>query len=125
MSANGPPPDHVVPDPEPAAEAEDPRLADNLTSRSTWLRLLFMILFMVLWGVSRLVILAVIVVQFCWVLISGRTNPRLIAFGLSLAMYSYQIVAYLTFNTEDQPFPFADWPTGAPGDASTAETAED
>jgi len=26
----------------------------------------------------------------------------------------YHIVAYLTFVTEDQPFPFDDWPTGPP-----------
>jgi len=125
MTSNGPPPDHVVPDQGPDSGTDEPRLADNLTARSTWLRLLFMILFMVLWSVSRLVVLAVIVVQFCWVLFSGQTNQRLSAFGLSLAIYSYQIVAYLTFNTEDQPFPFADWPTAAPDHSSRAETTVD
>lgn len=117
MSNNRPPPDHVPPDydPEPDEELREPGIESNIKSRSTWLRLLFMILFLVLWGISRLVILAVVVLQFLWVLFSGRTNPRLGAFGLSLATYSYQIITFLTYNTEEQPFPFSDWPSGPPG----------
>lgn len=116
MNDNGPPPDHVVDEPGPDDEKPDePRLEDNIKSRSTWLRLLFMILFVVLWSISRIVVLAVVVLQFFWVLITGAANERLLAFGAGLATYSYQIIAYLTYNTETQPFPFSDWPTGPPG----------
>ncbi|MGB5259977.1 MAG: DUF4389 domain-containing protein [Gammaproteobacteria bacterium] len=32
-----------------------------------------------------------------------------------MATYTYQIINYLTFNTEDRPFPFdLDWPAGPP-----------
>jgi hypothetical protein len=89
-------------------------LKENFRRRSTWLRLLFMILFLVLWGISRVVVLAVVVLQFLWTLIGGNTNSRLAGLGQGLATYSYQIVMYLTFNTEEQPFPFSDWPTGPP-----------
>jgi hypothetical protein len=51
------------------------------------------------------------------VLFTGKPNERLSRFGLSLAIYTYQIVSYLTFNTERQPFPFTDWPTGPPSAA--------
>ena len=115
MNDNGPPRDHVVDDADPAEELDDQSLEENIKSRSTWLRLLFMILFVVLWGISRLVILAVVVLQFFWVLFTGETNVRLGKFGLSLATYSYQIILYLTYNSEDQPFPFSDWPSGPPG----------
>jgi hypothetical protein len=46
-----------------------------------------------------------------YVLITGSPNVPLIAFGKSLATYTYQIVLYLTFNSDVRPFPFdADWP---------------
>jgi hypothetical protein len=122
MSNDGPPPDHVVGDSTAGEDSRDASLEDNLKSKSTWLRLLFMMLFLVFWGVSRFVVLAVVVVQFFWVLFTGDTNKQLGTFGLSLATYSYQIVSYLTFNTEEQPFPFADWPLGPPKSSGTNET---
>lgn len=88
---------------------------NNIKERSIWLRLLFMIIVGLLYGVSRAVVVAVVIVQFFWVLFTAQTNPRLQHFGESLATYTYQIVRYLTFNTERRPFPFdADWPNGPP-----------
>ena len=110
MSDVKPPPDHVPPEPDTEPQVQESRLADNLKSRSTWLRLLFMILFIVLWCISRLVVSVVLVLQFLFLLFTGERNSRLAAFGQSLATYSYQLVAYLTLVTEDQPFPFSDWP---------------
>ena len=99
---------------EPGDEHTETSLQENLKAPSTWLRLLFMILFLALWGISRVVVLAVVVLQFFWVLIGGETNARLAVFGQSLATYTYQLVMYLTFSTEERPFPFSDWPTGPP-----------
>ena len=73
-----------------------------------------MVLFLALWGISRVVVLAVVVLQFLWVLIRGEKNAQLTGFGQSLATYTYQIVMYLTFSTEERPFPLSDWPTGPP-----------
>jgi len=126
MNTNRPPPDHEVPDPDSEAESDfdeqsrAPGLEDHIKSGVTWKRLLFMILFVALWSISRIVVLAVVVLQFFWVLLSGQTNARLLSFGLSLATYSYQIIVYLSYNSEEQPFPFSDWPAGAP-DAGTVE----
>ena len=99
---------------EPDEEHTETSLQENLKAPSTWLRLLFMVLFLALWGISRVVVLAVVVLQFLWVLIRGETNAQLTVFGQSLATYTYQIVLYLTFSTEERPFPFADWPVGPP-----------
>jgi len=53
--------------------------------------------------------------QSFWVLFTGETNKLLEKFGQSLAAYTYQIIRYLTFNTEERPFPFdLDWPSGPP-----------
>ncbi len=115
MNESTPPPDHVPDEDSTEEDHTGTMIGDNIKSRSTWLRLLFMILFIALWSISRVVVFAVVVLQFFWVLISGETNARLAGFGQSLATYTYQIVVYLTFNSEEQPFPFADWPSGPPG----------
>ena len=36
-----------------------------------------MILFLALWSMSRIVVLTVVVLQFFWVLIGGKTDARL------------------------------------------------
>ena len=89
--------------------------ADNLKSSRTWLRLFFMLVFVLLYGVSRVVVGAVVVVQFFWLLFTGRINNRILQLGQSLATYTYHIIRYLTFNSEQRPFPFdSDWPKGPP-----------
>jgi Domain of unknown function (DUF4389) len=80
-------------------------------SRSTWVRLVFMIAMVLCYAVARLAVAIVVILLFFYVLFTGQANPRLKDVGLSLARYVYQIVEYLTFNTEVRPFPFdADWP---------------
>ena len=123
MSDAKPPQDYVLPGPDakPGSDEDnedsgsgESKLEENIKSRSTWVRLLFMILFAAIWSVSRLVVAAVVAIQFFIVLFTGASNSRLRTFGQSLATYSYLLVAYLTFVTEEQPFPFNDWPTGPP-----------
>lgn len=109
------PPDNVPPDLDADSNIDESSIEENIKSRSTWLRLLFMILFAAIWSVSRVVVIAVMLLQFCIVLVKGKTNARLSSLGQSLATYSYQLVAYLAFVTEVQPFPFDDWPTEPPG----------
>lgn len=92
-------------------EPNSPNLEDHIKSRSTWLRLFYMLVLGFLYGVSRLVIVSVVVIQFFTVLLTGEINGSLRALGHSLAIYSYQIVNFLTFNTERLPFPFGSrWP---------------
>ena len=96
-------------------------IGEHLTSRASWLRLLFMVLFFALWSITRLVVLAVVILQVLFLLLSGARNERLAGFGASLAVYSYELVAYLTFASEDQPFPFSDWPDGSVSSDGDAE----
>lgn len=92
-----------------------PRIEENVKSRSTWLRLLFMIICSLLYAVSRLVVFTVVALQFLWLLFTGEPNQRLTAAGQSLATYTYQLVRYLTFGSDVRPFPFDDdWPSSKP-----------
>jgi hypothetical protein len=81
-------------------------------TRDPWIRGLFMLLFMFVWGLAEVVAGGVIVIQFAWLLVKGRVNDRLRDFSQSLATYCYQIALFLMLNTEDKPFPFMDWPEG-------------
>jgi hypothetical protein len=112
------PRDHV-PDTEDEAYAGEHRepgdIEQHIKSRTTWLRLLFMLILIFLYGVSRVVVGAVVLLQFLWVLFTGETNERLRGLGQSLATYTYQVIRYLTYNTDSRPFPFDDdWPSPAP-----------
>ena len=111
MTSSDQPMDHVPPSAEGSRDSEKSEFEHNVKSRSTWLRLLFMILFVVLYGLSRVVAAAVMVVQFLHVLFTGETNEQLKTFGHSLALYSYQVVEFRTFNSETKPYPLdATWP---------------
>jgi len=120
MTGSERPMDHAAPGDRAGSDLER-----NVTARSTWLRLVFMIIFAVLYGISRLVTAAVVIIQFCHVLFTGETNAQLKTFGHSLAVYSYQVVDYLTFNSETRPFPIdAEWPEDLPsGGAATEDEA--
>ncbi len=85
----------------------------NITRRGTWLRALYMVLFAVIYNVAEIVLLAVVLLQFVLVLFSGETNQRLLSFGKGLSTYVYQIFLFLTYNSEEMPFPFSPWPPAA------------
>jgi len=108
MSDDNPPVDHVHVDEEVASSP----IEENLKSKPTWLRLVFMILFSVLASVTIFVASIVVGLGFLWVLFTGETNKRLQALGKSIASYLYQIFCYLTYNSDERPFPFdAEWPS--------------
>ena len=87
------------------------KLKRNLTSSKHWLRLLFMVLLFVILGVASIVVVAVIVLQFLFALITGQDNLNLRRFGQSLAQYFYQALGFLTYSRDDKPFPFDEWPS--------------
>lgn len=99
------------PDAPPSGDARPIR--PNLTSKATWLRLVFIVLFAIVYGIVELVLTAVVVIQFLFTLLTGAPNERLRELGQSLARYVYQIIRFLTYNTELRPFPIdLDWPDG-------------
>jgi len=95
--------------------------------RSAWMRGLYMVIFMFFLGVAKFVTFVVVIVQFIKVLFSADTNQKLVSFGESLSQYQYQILMFLTYNTEQHPYPMSDWPVAtetAPSVAEASETAE-
>lgn len=81
-----------------------------IKSKGTWQRGLYMLLFAFLISIARFVAFAVIILQFLFVLFSGTTNTHLLSFGKSLSTYTYQVMLFLTFNSEQHPYPMSEWP---------------
>lgn len=92
----------------------------NFLQPKTWMRALYMLLFALIYTVSEVVITAVVIIQFIMVLFTGKGNQRLLQLGQSLTTFIYQILQFLTFNTEVMPYPFGEWPKGEPKGAPAA-----
>lgn len=81
-----------------------------INKRNIWIRGLFMLLMALAMHVGGTVLGVIAVIQFVIMLMSDKPNTRLASFGRSLARYFQQIANFLSFATEDIPFPFNDWP---------------
>jgi len=82
------------------------------TKHNLWLRGLHMLLMGLAYQVTGTLLLAVTLIQFVMMLLNDTPKARLLAFGRSLGRYLHQIACFLTFASEDKPFPFSDWPSG-------------
>ena len=90
-------------------------LSTRMRSGQTWLRLALMIIyFFVVYTVVRLLVGISMLFQFVHQLVKGSQAERLHEFTADLNSFSYSVLQYLTFNSDDRPFPFCDRP--APND---------
>lgn len=78
--------------------------------RTLLARLIFMLLMALAFHVCGTVLTIIVIIQLVMVLLNDAPNARLLSFGRSLGNYLRQIVDYLTFASEEVPFPFSDWP---------------
>lgn len=100
-------------EPEPIAEEEGPReepKPEGPRPPGAWARLPYLVLFVVAFELSKAVMYFVLVVQFLLRVTTGHANERLRGFGGHLGRYVRDIVAFLTYESDAMPFPFAPWP---------------
>ena len=84
-------------------------MKENLKDNSTWMRVLYMAIFVIIFNIVEILIAALVIFQVLVLLFTADKNRRLLRLGSSLSLYAYKILQFLTFNTEEKPFPFADW----------------
>lgn len=84
-------------------------LNNNLREVGTWKRIAFILVFAVIAGVVRTLLWVVVLLQIASALITGKANEHILSFGQKLAAYLYHILLFMTFNSDDIPFPFSDW----------------
>lgn len=81
-----------------------------------WVRGLYMLLFVLFYSVAEFVLMVVVVVQFGYRVLNNENHPRILALGAAIALYIYLVLRFLSFNSDEMPYPFSDWP-----DPDTAE----
>lgn len=97
----------------------------SLLNANTWIRGAYMLLFGLLLVAARLIISIVVVVQFLFVLFTGSDNDNLRNLGQGLGKWVYQTLMFLTFNSEEKPFPFDEWPAVEASDGYSARQVDD
>ncbi len=75
-------------------------------------RILVTLLFGLIGWLSLWVFVVVVLVQFGFLLITGQLNINLKAFNGELADFLSDIIKYVSFQTDDKPFPFRSWSYG-------------
>lgn len=88
-------------------------IKENLANQDVWLRGLFIILFAVILYFTFVLISLLIVFQFVGKLLTGELNRQLAGFSVGLLHYISQALGYMTFQSDDKPFPFSPWPAAS------------
>lgn len=91
---------------QPSAEPE------RSQQRETWLRGLYMLIFVVFFAIAETLLHLIALVQFLWMLFAGSPNDAVRRFGVSMALWMADVARFQACHTDEKPFPWKDWPSG-------------
>lgn len=100
-------------------------IVNNLKKPSAWFRVLFMAGFVVALYVAGVILLVLMLAQIVFSLLTGADNTNLRRLGAGLARYVSQILAFLTYNSDQKPFPFLPFPEAPAGSADGDDDSDD
>lgn len=70
-------------------------------------RLFFIVVFVIILGIVRFVLWGVLLVQLLLHIVGARPNANAQKAGQVVAEYVYRVWLYLSYNTDEKPFPFS------------------
>lgn len=73
-------------------------------------RVVYMIMYLIIGKIISMILFVIAVGQLIYSWVSGTPNEKVLPFTESMAEYAKQIVLYVSFNTDEKPWPSADWP---------------
>jgi hypothetical protein len=91
-------------------DINEENIRKNVKDKDTWLRFMYLVVFGVTFYLSSMLIFATSVFQFLAKLFSGVPFAGLLEFGENMATYQAQVARFLTFASDEKPFPFAPFP---------------
>lgn len=98
---------------------------DNVKNVNIWLKGIFILVFSVILYVVGILVYLLAAFQFITKLITGELNHHVKNFAAVLTDYIMQVLAYITFQSEDRPFPFKPFePQKTVHDLPPAESAD-
>ena len=74
------------------------------------LRLLYTILYLIVFEILKLVIQVTVLFQYVYLLITRSYSVPLVNFSNKAATYAYKVMRFVTLNENVRPFPFSDFP---------------
>ena len=90
--------------------AAAPERKSSFGDAAVWMRGLYMLLLALAFGIAQTLLCVTAIAQFLWLLFSGEPNAQLVKFGSSLAKWVAETAKFLTFGSDEKPFPWAAWP---------------
>ncbi len=87
-------------------------IKNNVKNTDTWLRGLFILIFGVIFYFLYGLIWLLVIFQFVTKVITGGLNSNLEQFSTRMTCYAMQILNYITYQSEERPFPFSPFPEG-------------
>lgn len=102
----------------------------TIRRESLVLRVLWMLLFLLVWQIVVPLLGILVVAQLLYRLFYGAPSAHFMSFGDSLSQYLAQIGRFAVFHTDEKPWPIADWPQaraadGEPAHVPTTTAAEE
>jgi len=85
---------------------------DNFLKQGKWIRLFWMVSFSLVYYLSMTALWLIVFFQFLFVLITDKRSENISHVSLGFRNYMVQILDYLTYHSEEKPFPFSDFPKG-------------
>lgn len=93
-------------------------MKENAKNVDTWIRGLFIVIFGFIFYFLYIIIGLVVIFQFITKVLTGGLNQNLLDFSSGMTRYVQQILLYITFHSEDRPFPFSPWPASGQDDGA-------
>ena len=87
-------------------------IKENVKNTDVWLRGLFIVIFGAILYFAIILVWLLVVFQFVSKLLTGELNRQLAGFNTGLLRYISQALGYITFQSDERPFPFSPWPAG-------------
>jgi hypothetical protein len=88
------------------AAALEEKVKANVANMNTWLRIVFVALFALIFYIVFFITCAVGVIQFIAGIFTGKPLASLTDFNGTLAVYAQDLVKFITYSSEKKPFPF-------------------
>jgi uncharacterized protein DUF4389 len=99
-------------------------IKENAKNIDVWTRGLFIVIYGIIFYFLFALIWLVVIFQFLMKLITTELNEPILDFSDSLTKYVTQILLYITFKSEERPFPFSPWPGGDEKKTSSKKTSK-
>ena len=87
--------------------------SNSTADHGAWIRLLYMLLFVLIANIVEVIVLVTMIVQFIMQVSTGNANQRLQTLGRQLGAYIQAIIGFLTYRTDTIPYPFNPWSYGS------------